>query len=703
MIGAMWNGIAGIWQHDKGIAVESNNLANSNTVGHKKDQISFSDVLYNQAGFGKGVQTQTISKQFEQGNIVQSGVGIDVAIEGKGFFVVKSRENPNEIYYTRAGNLVQAKDGFLVTQDDYKIQGLVPQEKIVYATNSNIFTDSFTNNIGSYNINIGNSILNNINSKTTDYRRSAKDDTIDIQGNNYKSSLTKIKDADLLVGYYKKTLDKFSTNKEVQSQKRKISEIDLSSNLNNLDPSDNQISINIDGRLYSVIFDEANKNEAMKELSYKISQTTGFSSTFNNGILKIEQSEAMGKEFKLNSIDLNNDSIAFTSNDYEIYNNENPIPEVQNSTIDYTSKLSSINHIDNKLSINIEDETYSVNFDQKGYDFYLKDAEEKDAFGDMKKLYDFLSQKGKDKFGLEEPSTIPTWEMIEEKWNAILPSQTDIDSMPNGTPQEQNAKAQAQAKRDAAQAEYDKIANKRSEEFSKYSTADTIVSALKDLSDKISNNVGFSSTVVAGDLDVKGLVPGEEFKVSNVFLNDIELFDIDTKSANKGFGIEIVNGATKALAGVVEKADAEFLQITNVLDYGNLGTVSEQDINVRLDTLGILDKSTAEVSISDDGFVFVTSGKNKFLVGRLSSAGCRNEQGLETRRGNLFQASQYSGNAFNSDTMNIIRGGSLERANIDYGSTLTQIMVYQKAFEASSKSITTSDEFLQTAIQMKKK
>ncbi|MCT7499566.1 flagellar hook-basal body complex protein [Aliarcobacter cryaerophilus] len=702
MIGAMWNGIAGIWQHDKGIAVESNNLANSNTVGHKKDQISFSDVLYNQAGFGKGVQTQTISKQFEQGNIVQSGVGIDVAIEGKGFFVVKSRENPNEIYYTRAGNLVQAKDGFLVTQDDYKIQGLVPQEKIVYATNSNIFTDSFTNNIGSYNINIGNSILNNINSKTTDYRRSAKDDTIDIQGNNYKSSLTKIKDADLLVGYYQKTLGEFSTNKEVQSQKRKISEIDLSSNLNNLNPSDNKISINIDGRLYSVIFDEANKNEAMKELSYKISQTTGFSSTFNNGILKIEQSEAMGKEFKVNSIDLNNDSIAFTSNDYEIYNNENPIPEVQNSTIDYTSKLSSINHIDNKLSINIEDETYSVNFDQKGYDFYLKDAEEKDAFGDMKKLYDFLSQKGKDKFGLEEPSTIPTWEMIEEKWNAILPSQTDIDSMPNGTPQEQNAKAQAQAKRDAAQAEYDKIANKRSEQFSKYSTADTIVSSLKDLSDKISNNVGFSSTVIDGVLDVKGLVPGEEFKVSNVFLNDIELFDVDTKSANKGFGIEIVNGATKALAGVVEKADAEFLQITNVLDYGNLGTVSKQDINVRLDTLGISDKSTAEVSISDDGFVFVTSGKNKFLVGRLSTAGFRNEQGLEPMGGNLFQASQYSGNAFNSDTMNIIRGGSLERANIDYGSTLTQIMVYQKAFEASSKSITTSDEFLQTAIQMKK-
>ncbi|MGJ0494141.1 flagellar hook-basal body complex protein [Aliarcobacter cryaerophilus] len=721
MIGAMWNGVAGIWQHDKGIAVESNNLANSNTVGHKKDQISFSDVLYNQAGFGKGVQTQTISKQFEQGNIVGTGVGIDVAIDGKGFFVVKSRENPNEIYYTRAGNLVQAKDGFLETQDGFKIQGLTPQQKIVYTTDSksNIFTDSFVNNIASHNINIGDSKIYNINAKVTNYKSSATDDmdykyklndkgvVIGIldswklnSGKNHKLAQTKVKDVELLISNYQKILSDFETNKGVvQSQKRKISEIDLSSNLNNLNPSDNKISINIDGRLYSVIFDEVNKNEAMKELSYKISQTTGFSSTFKDGVLKIEQSEAMGKEFKVNSIDVNNNVITpISSNDYEIYNNENPTPSVQNSIIDYTSKLSSLNPTDNKLSINIQNETYSVSFDKKVYE----DLEEENAFDDMKKLYDFLSPKGKDKFGLEEPSTIPTSEMIEEKRIAILPSQTDIDSMPNGTPQEQNAKAQAQAKRDAAQAEYDKIANKRSEEFSKYSTADTIVSALKDLSDKISNNVGFSSTVVDGVLDVKGLVPGEEFKVSNIFLNDIELFDINTTTANKGYGLDAVNGATKALADVVKTAGADFLQITNVLDYGNLGTVSKQDINVRLDELGISDKSTAEVSISDDGFVFVTSGKNKFLVGRLSTAGFRNEQGLEPMGGNLFQASQYSGNAFNSDTMNIIRGGALERANIDYGSTLTQIMVYQKAFEASSKSITTSDEFLQTAIQMKK-
>ena len=297
MIGAMWNGIAGIWQHDKGIAVESNNLANSNTVGHKKDQISFSDLLYSQGGFGKGVQTDSISKQFGQGNIVQSGVGIDVAIEGKGFFVVKSRENPNEIYYTRAGNLVQAKDGFLETQDGFKIQGLTPQQKIVYTTDSksNIFTDKFTSNAGSYNINLGNSNIYNINAKVTNYKSSATDDmeyvykfddkgvVIGIldssklnSGENHKLAQTKVKDVELLINHYQKTLAELEGNSEVKSQKRKISEVDLSSNLNNLNPSDNKISVNIDGRIYSVKFDEVNKNEAMKELSYKFHKLQDF-------------------------------------------------------------------------------------------------------------------------------------------------------------------------------------------------------------------------------------------------------------------------------------------------------------------------------------------------------------------------------------------------------------------------------------------
>ena len=560
MIGAMWNGIAGIWQHDKGIAVESNNLANSNTVGHKKDQISFSDVLYNQAGFGKGVQTQTISKQFEQGNIVQSGVGIDVAIEGKGFFVVKSRENPNEIYYTRAGNLVQAKDGFLETQDGFKIQGLVPQNKITTTTNplDMMFTDEYTKSLVSSNINGGSGTVYNINAKASDYVSSSKDDDILKKGDGYKTSQNKINDIEALKADYIEKLNKF-------------------------------------------LMDQSTTNTP---------------------------------------------SIS------------------QKSQIDFSSNLSSLQATDNTISVTIDNKTYSVKFDVNST---INDEE-------MQKLYDFLDTNGKAKYNLVDPNSIQ--------------SQANIDAMPTTTPQEILDKATAQALRD--------------DQINSYTNANSLINAMKDLSDKISSKEGMSSSVKDGTLVIDTLIAGGSFNISDIKLNDTNFSSTKLQEAVKGSGLAMVDSARDALKNAVENADGKFLQITNVLEYGNLGVIGENDINVRLDELGISDKSTADISISDDGFVFVKSQGHSFLVGRLSTAGFRNEQGLEPMGGNLFQASQYSGNPFNSDTMNIIRGGALERANIDYGSTLTQIMVYQKAFEASSKSITTSDEFLQTAIQMKK-
>lgn len=560
MIGAMWNGIAGIWQHDKGIGVESNNLANSNTVGHKKDQISFSDLLYSQGGFGKGVQTDSISKQFGQGNIVQSGVGIDVAIEGKGFFVVKSRENPNEIYYTRAGNLVQAKDGFLVTQDDYKIQGLVPQSKITTTTNplDMMFTDEYTKSLVSSNINSGSGTVYNINAKASDYVSSSKDDDILKKGDGYKTSQNKINDIEALKADYIEKLNKF-------------------------------------------LMDQSTTNTP---------------------------------------------SIS------------------QKSQIDFSSNLSSLQATDNTISVTIDNKTYSVKFDVNST---INDEE-------MQKLYDFLDTNGKAKYNLVDPNSIQ--------------SQANIDAMPTTTPQEILDKATAQTLRD--------------NQISSYINANSVVNAMKDLSDKISSKEGMSSSVKDGTLVIDTLIAGGSFNISDIKLNDTNFSSTKLQEAVKGSGLAMVDSARDALKNAVENADGKFLQITNVLEYGNLGVIGENDINVRLDELGISDKSTADISISDDGFVFVKSQGHSFLVGRLSTAGFRNEQGLEPMGGNLFQASQYSGNPFNSDTMNIIRGGALERANIDYGSTLTQIMVYQKAFEASSKSITTSDEFLQTAIQMKK-
>ena len=559
MIGAMWNGVSGIWNHDKGIAVESNNLANSNTVGHKKDQISFSDVLYSQAGFGKGVQTDTVSKSFTQGQITGTGVGIDVAIEGKGFFVVKNRAD-DSIAYTRAGNLVQAKDGFLVTQDDYKIQGLVPQSKITTSTNptETIFTDDYTKSMVSSNISNSNGTIYNINAKSTNYESSSTDDDVEKKGDGYKTSQSKINDIEVLKADYNNKLNQF-------------------------------------------LMDET--TESVSSVSQK-------------------------------------------------------------SQVDFSSNLSSLQATDNTISVTIDNKTYSEKFDVNST---INDEE-------MQKLYDFLDTNGKAKYNLVDPNSIQ--------------SQANIDAMPTTTPQEILDKATAQALRDS--------------QVDSYTQANSIVNAMKDLSDKISAKEGMSASVKDGTLVIDTLIAGNSFNLSDIKLNDTNFNSTTLVEAEKGSGLAMVDSAMESLKIAVENADAKFLQITNVLEYGNLGVIGENDINVRLDTLGISDKSTSEVSISDDGFVFVSSQGHSFLVGRLSTAGFRNEQGLEAIGGNLYQKTDLSGNAFNADTMNVIRGGSLERANVDYGTTLTQIMVYQKAFEASSKSITTSDEFLQTAIQMKK-
>ena len=559
MIGAMWNGIAGIYQQDKGIAVESNNLANTNTVGHKKDQISFSDLLYSQSGVGKGVQTDTVSKSFTQGQITGTGVGIDVAIEGKGFFVVKNRAD-DSIAYTRAGNLVQAEDGFLVTQDDYKIQGLVPQSKITTSTNptETIFTDDYTKSMVSSNISNSNGTIYNINAKSTNYESSSTDDDVEKKGDGYKTSQSKINDIEALQADYNNKLNQFLMDQTTES-----------------------------------------------------------------------------------------------------------VPSVsQKSQVDFSSNLSSLQATDNTISVTIDNKTYSEKFDVNST---INDEE-------MQKLYDFLDTNGKAKYNLVDPNSIQ--------------NQANIDAMPTTTPQEILDKATAQALRDS--------------QVDSYTQANSIVNAMKDLSDKISAKEGMSASVKDGTLVIDTLIAGNSFNLSDIKLNDTNFNSTTLVEAEKGSGLAMVDSAMESLKIAVENADAKFLQITNVLEYGNLGVIGENDINVRLDTLGISDKSTSEVSISDDGFVFVSSQGHSFLVGRLSTAGFRNEQGLEAIGGNLYQKTDLSGNAFNADTMNVIRGGSLERANVDYGTTLTQIMVYQKAFEASSKSITTSDEFLQTAIQMKK-
>jgi len=120
------------------VEVISNNIANMNTVGFKKQRAEFQDLLYHtmeRAGaqsseqgtivptgvqIGGGVKAGSVYRITEQGAVTQTGNPYDVAIEGRGFFQVLMPSG--EMAYTRAGNLSLNADGQLVTEDGYAIQ-----------------------------------------------------------------------------------------------------------------------------------------------------------------------------------------------------------------------------------------------------------------------------------------------------------------------------------------------------------------------------------------------------------------------------------------------------------------------------------------------------------------------------------------------------------------------------------------------------
>ncbi len=120
------------------VEVISNNIANLNTIGFKRQRAEFQDLLYqnverqgvqsSQAGtvvptgvqLGSGVKTSSVYRITAQGALTQTGNRFDLAINGRGYFQVQLPSG--DTAYTRAGNFSVNDQGQLVTSDGYLVQ-----------------------------------------------------------------------------------------------------------------------------------------------------------------------------------------------------------------------------------------------------------------------------------------------------------------------------------------------------------------------------------------------------------------------------------------------------------------------------------------------------------------------------------------------------------------------------------------------------
>jgi flagellar basal-body rod protein FlgG len=111
------------------LEVISNNLANINTPGYKRDKMSFECLLsgaVNPPAVPQGMTADPILQKenmyidYAVGPTTQSGNSLDLALDGDGFFAVTT---PDGTAYTRQGNFRTSADGTLVTADGYPVQG----------------------------------------------------------------------------------------------------------------------------------------------------------------------------------------------------------------------------------------------------------------------------------------------------------------------------------------------------------------------------------------------------------------------------------------------------------------------------------------------------------------------------------------------------------------------------------------------------
>jgi flagellar hook protein FlgE len=138
MLKSLFSGVSGLQSHQVAMDVESNNIANVNTTGFKYSRANFSDLLAqtksiatapqgslggkNAVQVGLGSTISSMTRIFSQGSVQNSDKNTDVAIQGDGFFII-SGDGGNTYNYTRAGDFKFDAAGNFVDNNGFIVQG----------------------------------------------------------------------------------------------------------------------------------------------------------------------------------------------------------------------------------------------------------------------------------------------------------------------------------------------------------------------------------------------------------------------------------------------------------------------------------------------------------------------------------------------------------------------------------------------------
>ena len=680
MIGSLWTGISGLAGSQTALDNESHNIANVNTIGFKASRISFADQMY-QNNIGKGTQVLDAEKMYTQGNLKTTGVNYDVALAGDGFFAVSNTKGGGtaETYYTRAGNFRMGDSGTLQDTVGNEVQGWSMGEPSIVSSNPNVdrFTNDYTKLLSSNVIQYSTEI-ETITAKATDYTLTAASDNPDVfSGYGMKTKYGKIADVEALVKAYTTALQNLKTdpNSSSASAKTQSSHLDLPG-------------------------------------------STGVGGTWDTGVMKTDGDEVYVW------IDGNRISKAFITAD-AVDNDGDGVIEPLNGdlTAQEAGYIKTMKAFADEISNKPGLKAYVAVESPVGSGIYVPSTSDADVLNGIIKIDSIIPgqsftisstamtyERGTDKpgiYGLDSEADagkgVGALERIKAALNEAISGKqtyvytvTDLNT-PNGvkdysygiTIYDKGRNQTIPVPNDGATPPVlDPI------EIADPKDIDAIVAAINSPATLTASGAPNSLPDYIKAYNINGALVIRTLD-SNF---DVEFSGDMKETTVPATPVDVKRNATYSGR---EGAGAEFIEIITKIDQ----TASKGSMQLRLDTLGISDSAFGDFAVDSTGLITMTQDGAMFAVGQIAVARFITNRGLEPVGNNLLSSTLASGEPIynlNNDKTAAIKANTLELSTADLSESLVNLMVFQRAFEANAKSITTADTILNTLIQLKR-
>jgi len=738
MIGSLWTGISGLGAHQTALDNESHNIANVNTVGYKAGRVSFADQVY-QNKIGKGGFIQDTEKLFNPGSFKMTGVNYDAALIGDGFFTVVNKNSLGtaETYFTRAGNFRMGENGYLQTAGGYEVQGWamssVDVKNDVKSTDQNAtrFTNDFTKYMGSRIIR-HKDYIETIAAKSSDFNTSATSDAQSVfSGAGYKTKSSKIKDIQLAQKNYEQMLQKYKEDPKISSvgSTKQVSQINFKTGATPtslLQREGDTLKVTIDGREYVVSYVVTKTSEELRsKLWEQLQDGTDPDNPINERALydlkdpidiknmpEGTETERTAKDIQIAKYDM----IMGRINTYKAMADKISNSEL-GGMVAYLAKDMTKGHLQSDVLYQNDIYKESTNYGDMlrgviqieglipGQKFSITSVTEHSITndktvirGDFQTTADAVQGSGKAAIDSAREALA---RLVSGKQQSVYETQqifADNTATPPAVSTTYNFHITI----------YDKtlgynipVPNDGNIPPNPVNINIPVNGATNDLAlDALVNAI--NSLTTTGGPQVGSYIVAKNVNGNLVLETNDDNYDVEFTSSLTHATISPpklyeVNTDLSGRKG----AGAEFMEITTRIDQSSM----QGSIQLRLDTLNVSDNKFGKYRMDETGLITMDDGGVEIAVGQVSIGRFVNNRGLEAVGDNNFRQTQesgyvsYSKNNHNTDG---VKSSALELSEAKLSDSLVNLMIFQRAFEANAKSITTSDELLSTLLNLKR-